>query len=109
MNHQSFRYYYYVIKIQNHPNIVVFVNVCRHGDMLYLGFDAEIAEAASASTSMSTTGSLMEPRHVTSAGGAFTDNKASSSSMRTIVQEDAVDLYLDKQDGRIERDRDEHL
>ena len=86
---------------------MVFVNVCRHGDMLYLGFDTEITEAASASTSMSTTGSLMEPRHATSAGGAFTDNKASSSSMRTL--EDAVDVYLEKQDGRIERDRDEHL
>lgn len=77
--------------------------------MLYLGFDADIIEAASASTSMSTTGSLMEPRHVISAGGAFSDKKASTSSVRIIVQEDEVDQYLDKQDGRIERDRNEQL
>lgn len=81
----------------------------KHGDMLYLGFDADIAEVASASTSMSMTGSLLEPRHVISAGGAFADNKSSSSSTRTTVQEDEVDQYLEKQDGRIERDRDEHL
>ena len=78
--------------------------------MLYMGFDADIAEAASASTSMSTTGSLLEPRLVISTGGAYpSDNRPSTSSVRVAVREDDVDQYLEKQDGRIQRDRNEQL
>ena len=79
--------------------------MCRHGDMLYLDIQSDVAAQMITSESPVAAGN-----GVVAAPTADHDLRPLSSSFnREGIAEDEVDQFMWKQDGRIARERNEQL
>ena len=77
-------------------------NLCRHGDMVFLyGTEASRPPGLEHNTTL--------PLHGGSAPASEPASASSSRHQNAPVVEDEVDKYLEKQDGRIQRYRNEQL
>lgn len=85
--------------------IVVYIVVFRHGDMLYLS----LSPATVASMEAEDNGNNVPAAARSLAGAVAMDTSRPSSGRVTNVVEDEVDQFLWKQDGRIQRQRNEQL
>ncbi|XP_056433470.1 nuclear protein localization protein 4 homolog [Gadus chalcogrammus] len=91
----------------------------KHGDMLYLypsgsvGVPAEVMDTAAAHSSASLPSTSFATSLSSSTSASSSSSSSSmmprSSSGPTQVQEDSIDQYLAKQDGKIYRNRDAQL